>query len=142
MNETQSNTRRGPFPIAANADLTSKEGYLAKIVNSSGVAKAALPAAAGDHTPFLITDGVASGENATLEPIIAEKNFRMRLNGTCVPGDEIVREDETGADTGKVRKLPAGAGTYTRVGIAEETGADEGLVAIRPHRFGEKVTVV
>ena len=141
MDYSQSNTQRGAKQFDSNVDLTGKEGYLAKIVNSSGTPKADLPDAAADHTPFLIVDGKAAGVDSKLEPINPEQNCRLKINGTCVPGDHLVREDETGAGAGKVRKLPAGAGTYTSVGIAEESAVDEQLVLARPYRFGDQIVV-
>lgn len=142
MDATQSNTRKGPFPIVANVDLTGKAGFLGKLINSSGKRKGGLPTAAGDETPFIIVDAVKAGETSTFQPLTTEENVRLKLNGTCVIGDTLVREDETGADAGKVLKLPAAAGTYTRVGIAEEPGVDDQLVLVRPVRVGEKITVV
>lgn len=141
MDYQQSNTQAGPKDFIANADLTGKEGYLAKVVNSSGTPKAALPGAAADHTPFYIGQGAASGSSAKLVPIEPNQNVRLRLNLTCVSGDLLVRADETGAEAGKVTKLPAGAGTYTIVGIAEESGADEQLVLVRPYRLGDQIVV-
>lgn len=142
MNDFQSNTKKGSIAVESNEDLTGKEGYLVKIVNSSGEKKAALPSAAGDETPYFINDGAASGNISELKPMRPDEQVRLRLNGTCDLWDVIVREDETGADKGKVRKLPASAGTYTRVGIAEEDGEDEQLLLIRPWRMGEKEVVV
>jgi len=141
MDYQQSNTQAGPKDFIANADLTGKEGYLAKVVNSSGTPKAALPGAAADHTPFAIGQGAASGEKAKLLPIEPNQNIRLRLNGTCNPGEQLVRADETGGDTGKVIKLPAASGTYTAVGIAEEAGVDEQLVLVRPYRLGDQIVV-
>lgn len=142
MYTSQNNTQAGVIPFIAAAALTGKEGLLAKLTNNSGVTEAALPAAAADYTPFVIVSGAALGGNAYLQPIEPNQNVRLRLNGTCVAGDLIVREDETGAETGKVRKLPAGAGTYSIVGIAEEGGVDEQLLLIRPHKLGDTITVV
>lgn len=142
MNDFQSNTKKGSIAVIGNEDLTGKEGLLAKIINSSGTPKAALPSAAGDETPYFINDGAASGVVSELKPMRPDEQVRLRLNGTVSPGDVVVREDETGADAGKVRKLPAAAATYTRVGIAEEDGEDEQLVLVRPWRMGEKEVVV
>jgi len=139
---SQSNTQVGTKPFPAAADLTGKEGHLAKLTNNSNVTEAALPSAAGDHTPFVIVSTATAGKDAYLHPLDTTKNVRLRLNGTCAPGDLIVREDETGADTGKVRKLPAAAGTYIIVGIAEEVGEDEQLLLVRIYRLGDSVTVV
>ncbi|MDD4175075.1 MAG: hypothetical protein PHN34_12620, partial [Kiritimatiellae bacterium] len=55
------------------------------------------------------------------------------LKGTCNPGDVIVLADTgTAADKGKVRALPAAAGTYRGLGIAEEKGVDGQSVLFRP----------
>ena len=55
--------------------------------------------------------------------------------------DVIVLADTgTAADKGKVRALPAAAGTYRGLGIAEEKGVDGQLVLFRPAMIGN-VTV-
>ena len=64
-----------------------------------------------------------------------------RAQGTCNPGDVMVLADTgTAADKGQVRALPAAAGTYRGLGIAEEKGVDGQLVLFRPAMIGN-VTV-
>jgi hypothetical protein len=46
---------------------------------------------------------------------------------------------EAGANNGKVQALPAGAGTYFGVAIAEEAGIDGQLVLARPAMIGNIV---
>jgi len=66
---------------------------------------------------------------------------RVALKGTCNPGDVLVLADvATAADKGKVRALPAVAGTYRGLGIAEQAGVDGQLVLVRPVMIGN-VTV-
>jgi hypothetical protein len=72
-----------------------------------------------------------------VRPIEAGRNIRVRLEGTCNPGDLLVLADvETAADKGKVRVLPEDAGTYRGLAIAEEAGVDEQLVLCRPAMVG------
>ena len=60
---------------------------------------------------------------------------------SCNPGDQLVLADvATPADKGKVRVLPATAGTYRVLGIAEQVGVDGQLVLFRPVMIGN-VTV-
>jgi hypothetical protein len=46
---------------------------------------------------------------------------------------------EAGANNGKVQALPAGAGTYLGVAVAEEAGIDGQLVLARPSLIGNIV---
>ena len=65
----------------------------------------------------------------------------ITLKGTCNPGDVLVLADvATAADKGKVRTLPAAAGTYRVLGIAEQAGVDGQSVLARPAMVGN-VTV-
>jgi hypothetical protein len=135
MFPTQSNTNSGPIPVKAGADLTGKEGLAIVVGNSAGVLVANLPAAATDVPTHVLVDGGAAGTLVTVQPLVTDEQVRIRLNGTCNPGDKLIIEDPTanaGADAGKVRKLPATAGVYGGVGVAEEIGVDEQLVLIRP----------
>ena len=139
--DSQSNTQQGDIRLLASVALTDKEGYLAKIVNSSGTAKAALPTDVADQCDYVIIEGAAAGSYATLRPLVDGAQVRMRLNGTCVPGDIIVPAVINGTDDGKVQKLPATADVYSHVGVAEESGADEQLVKVRVRRHRSTVTV-
>jgi hypothetical protein len=130
---SQTNTRTGDIPVAAGDDLTSMEDRLVKLANSSGSPVASLPAANGDLALFLVVEGAAAGKTATLRPLNPDRNVRALLKGTCNPGDTLVLADVgTAADKGKVRALPAAAGTYRGLLIAEEAGVDGQLVLARP----------
>ena len=87
MNNTQTNVLRGPIVRPASETLTDLEGRLVMIVNDSGAPKLALPNAIGDYAFLLLTEGAASGENATAIPLDPVQESRIRLSGTCVPGD-------------------------------------------------------
>ena len=130
---SQSNTQAGQIVHNSSEDLQGKEGYLAKIINTSNVAEFALPTAVSDLALFVITDGGDEDENTAALPLSPERNVRLKLNGTCVPGDVLVLDD---TDLGKVKKLPTAAGTYRGIAIAEEVGADEQLVKARPAMIG------
>ena len=130
---SQSNTRIGDITLAGNADLEGKEGYLAKIVSDSGVPEAALPSAQNDMALYVIIDGgVDSGDRVQIRPLDPERNVRVKLNGTCAPGTALVLDVGAAEDYGKVKALPSTGGPYLQVGFAEETGADEQLVLMRP----------
>ena len=130
---SQSNTQAGQIVLNSSEDLQGKEGYLAKIINTSNVAEFALPEAVSDLALFAITDGGDEDENTAALPLSPERNVRLKLNGTCAPGDVLVLD---GTDLGKVKKLPTAAGTYRGIAIAEEVGADEQLVKARPAMIG------
>lgn len=132
----QSNTQVGDIALVGGDDLSAKNGYLAKIVSASGVPNAALPTAIDDVTPFVVTDGAVAGQPSGLRPIEPSRNVRLKLKGTCAPGDVLVAAVIAGADAGKVRKLPAAAGTYRGLAVAEETGAEGQLVLARPCALG------
>ena len=72
-----------------------------------------------------------------MRPSEAGRTIRVTLKGACNPGDVLVLADvTTAADKGKVRALPATAGTYRGLGIAEEIGVDGQLVLVRPALIG------
>lgn len=134
---SQSNTQSGNVVFVAGEDLTGKEGYLAEIRNASGVANINLPDAITDLALYVIDDGSESGGNVSVAPFEPSRNRRVRLKGTCVPGDQLVLADPTtAADKGKLRKIPAATGTYRVLAIAEESGVDGQLVLTRPVHIG------
>ena len=135
---SQTNTRVGDIRVAAGEDLTGKEGFLAKMAHDSGVPEVLLPTANGDYALYVLIEGAADGENVSLRPIEAGRNIRVKLDGTCNPGDVLVLADvATAEDKGKVRALPEDAGTYRGLAIAEEAGVDGQLVLARPTMLGE-----
>ena len=133
---SQTNTQAGQIVLLANEDLTGKEGLLVAIVNASAVAKFALPSAVSDLALFVLTDGDAAGEKVAALPLSPDRNVRIRLSGTCVPGDVLVPADIDGTKDGMVKVLPAAAGTYRGIAIAEESGVDGQLVKARPAMIG------
>jgi len=138
---SQSDTKVGSFRVLAGEDLTDKEGYLVKMTHDSGVPEVKLPADNGDYAVFAVINDGADGENVDVLPLEAGANVRLALKGTCNPGDLMVPADTaTAADKGKVRALPAAAGTYRGLGIAEEKGVDGQRVLLRPAMIGN-VTV-
>ena len=133
---SQSNIQIGQIVLPANEDLTGKEGLLVKIVSDSGAAKVALPDAVTDLALFVLIDGDEADGSVAIQPLSPDRNIRVRLNGTCVPGDVLVLETPDGTNDGKVEKLPVAAGTYRGLAIAEESGVDEQLVKARPAMVG------
>ena len=134
MNTNQSNTKHhGSFPLAAASDLTGKEGRLLKVANSSGVAVVDLDNSLTTPGALLLIGGDVAGQPVDVLPLGEVSQFRATLKDTCNPSDRLVKADPAvAADTGKVRVLPATAGTYKIVGIALETGVDGQLVLATP----------
>jgi hypothetical protein len=138
----QTNTRTGDIPVTAGQDLTGKENLLAKLANDGGSTIAKLPEANSDLALFVIVDGAEDGKTASLRPLSPERNVRVTLKDTCNPGDVLVLADvATPADIGKVRALPAAAGTYRGLLIAEESGIDGQAVLARPATGIGNITV-
>ena len=133
----QSDIRSGAFAAVADGDLTGKEGYLAVMGQKSNTPVLALPAAIDDLSAYVILEGAADTKAIAVEPLAAGRQVRIKLKGTCDAGDVLVNADpSTPADAGKVRALPADAGTYRGIGIAEEKGADGQLLLVRPAALG------
>lgn len=131
---SQTNVKTGRFVIPAGEDLTGMEDRLVMLTHDTGVPEVKLPAA---------NDDAADTENVSVDPIQAGQNYRVVLDGTCNPGDKLVLADGAGtaAKKGKVRALPAAAGTYRVLGIAESSGVDGQLVLMRAASLGF-VTVI
>lgn len=130
---TQTNVKRGIIKVLANESLVGKEGRLVKIVNDTGVAEAALPSAQNDLALYIVVLGAAAGEYVELQPLFAEEQARVRLNGTINPGIEVVLDVGASGDYGKVKAIPSVAGLYLVLGTAEQVGVDEQLLLIRPN---------
>lgn len=138
---SQSNTQAGQIVLNSSEDLQDKEGYLVKIINTSNVPEWALPDAESDLALFIITDGGDEDENTAALPLSPDRNVRLKLSGTCVPGDILVLASIDGKKDGMVKVLPAVGGTYRGLAIAEEVGVDGQLVKARPAMIGF-ITVV
>jgi hypothetical protein len=139
---SQTNTRVGDFRVLAGADLTGMEDRLVVMGQDTGVAEVALPAANSDFALYVLTEGGSDGELVAVRPLQPDRNVRLALKGACNPGDVLVLADvATAADKGKVRVLPAVAGTYRGLGIAEQVGVDGQAVLVRPAMIGN-ITVV
>jgi hypothetical protein len=134
---TQSNTRVGKFSVLAGEILTGKEGCLVELTHDTGIPEVKLPAANTGITPYILDQGAADAALVQVTPIEQNRNVRILLKGTCNPGDQLVLADTgTAADKGKVRVLPATAGTYRVIAIAEEKGVDGQLLLCRPFLVG------
>jgi hypothetical protein len=119
-------------------DLTGKEGYLAKMNDAWGPV-VELVKFAGDRPLYVVVEGAAVSKLASVRPLDPARNVRMVLSGTCNPGNTLVAMVEAGANNGKVQALPAGAGTYLGLAVAEEAGVDGQLVLARPSLIGNIV---
>ena len=134
---SQSDTQVGDIVVLAGEDLSGKEGLLTVLTHDTGVAEVKLPAANGDYALYLLLDGAGDAEHVSVRALEMGRNVRLTLKGTCNPGDVLVLADvATAADKGKVRALPAAAGTYRGIAIAEEKGVDGQYVLTRPALIG------
>jgi hypothetical protein len=134
---SQSNTRVGDFRVLAGESLVGMEGRLVKLSHDTGVPEVLLPAANSDYALYVVLDGAADAALVSVRPIEVGRTVRVPLKGTCNPGDVLVLADvATEADKSKVRVLPATAGTYRGLGIAEQVGVDGQLVLVRPALIG------
>jgi len=138
---TQSNIQIGEIVLNSSEDLQDKEGYLVQIINTSNVPEFALPNTEQDLALFVLTDGGDEDETSAALPLSPDRNVRLKLSGTCVPGDVLVLASIDGKKDGMVKVLPAVGGTYRGIAIAEEVGADTQLVKARPAMIGF-ITVV
>lgn len=130
MYPIMSNTKVGALIVPAGDDLTSKEGYIVKILNDSGTPKAFLPDAVTDAALYLVLEGAAAGSDVTIEPLVSSRNFRAVANSTTiVAGDKLVAFASSHA--GELTEYASGDAFI--VGIAEESGATAGQkVLFRP----------
>lgn len=121
LNPKQSNTKPGAISLQASVDLTGKENYLLKIVNSSGTPKFALPTAVTDVAPYICMSGDSTtGDLTAAECPSTGENCRIKLTGTCVPGDRLALSSTYGT----LYAPAASAGSILVEYIAEEAGVD------------------
>ncbi len=124
MLNLQSNTQRGRKVFQTQTSFSGLEGLLAKITNVSGAANLALPAALTDHCNWVIEDGgfvssPAEAFQAAATPLWAERNFRVWLNGTCNPGDQLVLANPVGSLAGGSFTTPDGGVFTTPAGFVQ-----------------------
>ncbi len=132
MFPSQTNTTPGDVVFPAGEDLSAKEGFLTVLTHDTGAPELKLPAANTDLANLIVVDPGADTEDVTVTPLTPGKQARVKLEGTCNPGDQLVLADvATPADAGMVRALPAAAGDYNVLAIAEEAGVDGQLVKLR-----------
>jgi len=128
---SQSNTREGFFPILAGENLTGKEGRLVKLTHSSGVPEVILPNDVADEADYLLLEGGVDGALVTVLPVDRNHNVRIKLDGTCNPGDKLTLAAIDGTKDGAVRTVPATADVYWVAFRAEEKGVSGQLVLAR-----------
>ena len=136
---SQSNTRVGDIRVLAGESLSGKEGYLVKMTHDTGVPEVKLPAAITDYSLYAVIEGGADASLVSVRPVEAGRNVRLKLKGTCNPGDVLVLAAIAGSDAGMVRALPTAGGTYRGLAIAEEAGVDGQFVLSRPAMLGNLV---
>ena len=134
---SQTNVKTGPIVKPCGEDLTAAIDLLAMLSHDAGTPQMLLPTAEDDLVPYLVLEGAGAGENGYFMPVHPDKNIRVPIVGTCNPGDTLVLADPAvEGQPGKVTVLPAGAGTYRGIGIAEELGVDAQLLLLRPLPLG------
>lgn len=133
LNPDQSNTKAGGIEAVAEEDLF--RSALVVLDDDSGALSARYPTDRAELALFVADESVASDATVPLSPLAPGENARAHLVGTCDAGEILVLCDPTassGANAGKVEKLPATAGTYFSPGVAEEAGVAGQLVLFRP----------
>lgn len=135
---SQSNTRVGDIRMRAGGDLTGKNGFLAKMTDVFGPA-VDLVKFAGESPLYVVIEGVAPPQHASVRPLEPGRNVRLALLGTCNPGDTLIAVVNADVNNGKVKALPTEAGTYFGVAVAEEAGVDGQLILARPAMIGNIV---
>lgn len=141
VHPTQSNTQAGLFRVLAGENLTGMEGRIVKLTHDTGVAEVVLPNDVADDELYLLLEGGADATLVTVAPLSPDRNIRVRLDGTCNPGDDLTLAAIDGTNDGKVRTLPTAADTYFVFLRAEEKGVDEQLVKCRPILNAREVVV-
>ena len=75
-----------------------------------------------------------------VKPCETQKDLSMAYSPGVADACMAIHADpSTAADAGKVRAVPATAGTYRGIAIAEEKGVDGQLVLCRPYAAGDVV---
>lgn len=68
-------------------------------------------------------DGSADAALSTVIPLSPDRNVRLKLKGTCNPGDQLcLAAIAAPGFAGMVHALRASAGTYRVITVAEEAG--------------------
>ena len=130
MTPEQSNTRKGIITLPAKGDLTGKEAHLVKIVNDGGVAKASLPAAALDVANYVVLEGGADGEMASIQPLASDQQVRIvAKTATLVAGDKVVGYASGAA--GQLTKYASGDAFVAGI-VEEKCGGAGHQLLIRP----------
>lgn len=124
MSPIQTNTQEGLVKLlVSTATLVDKEGYLAKLVNGTGKATVELCGAA-DIAQFVIEEGAAVGEYATLQPLYAGRNVRV-VCATTISGGVKVAPSSAG-------KIQAAVSGQHVIGILEEDAVNTQYALVRP----------
>lgn len=132
-NPDQTNTREvGPFDILAGADLTGKRSRLVVLTHDAGVPETKLPAAITDDAFYQLQEEGVDTARVSIERFGNHRDFRVPLKDAVNPGDRLVLAAIAGDDAGKLRKLPAAAGTYRVLALAREAGVADQHVKCDP----------
>lgn len=147
---SQTDTKIGYRAFIAAAGLLAKEGLLVVGYSNAGVPTVKLPTATTDNPQYvLVDDGLPQnpvsdpgGQSVEVMPFDPGQNVRIKAYGAGTAGTTLVMADPTanaGAQAGMVTALPAGAGKYVKIGVAEQDFVDGQLVLLRPDLGGSIV---
>jgi hypothetical protein len=106
------------------------------MTHDGGVPEVKLPDDVADKARYVVIEEAVDGSLCSVAPLHGDRNVRLKLKGTCNPGDVIVPAAIDGTADGKVQALPATPDVYFGIGIAEEVGVEGQLVLVRPTGMG------
>lgn len=128
---SQTNIQDGPFQVLAGDNLTGMAGRLVRLTHNAGVPEVVLPNSVTEEADYLLLEDGLAGAQVTVVALSRLSNMRVRLDGSCNPGDKLTLAAMGQGNAGKVRTVPVAAGTYWVALRAEEKGVDEQLVKCR-----------
>jgi hypothetical protein len=125
-------TERRDLSLVAGADLVNHR--LVKL--SSG--QAVYNTETSTDNPVGATKlNVKSGEDVSINPLNKEGTMEICAAGAISQGDDVFA-----AADGKIQALPAGAGTYRRIGMAMAAASGDGsIIEVLPYGYTDTETV-
>lgn len=127
-----------PYVNESRRAFTAGEGLPAYRLAKLDAGKAVLNTSAAADEPLGATERpAASGESVSLRLLNTAGTLEIEAGEAVAVGDDLVAADE-----GMLRKLPAAAGEYRRVGKALQAApAGGGVIEVIPYAYTTTVTV-
>jgi hypothetical protein len=123
---------RRDFSIEAGADLANH-----RLIKMSGSQAVYNTATATDNPIGVSKLNVKNGEDISINPMNKEGTVEITAAGAIGQG-----EDVFAAADGKIQALPAGAGTYRKIGMAMAPASGDGsIIEVLPYGYTETETV-